>query len=401
MVTVYAGIRAVPAEVLEAAALDGASQWRIWRSVLAPMLRPILTVVTIQSVIWDFKVFTQIYVMTNGGGIAGQNLVLNVYAYQQAFASSQYSLGSAIGVVMLLILLARDARVPAAAAPAGGGTVNPGYAARAAPWRLAAEASALLIAVVVAFPLYWMVLSAFKPAGEIESAEPRPWTLAPSLDSFRRVFGQQEFGRYFLNSLVVACSVVIVSALIAFLAATAVTRFRFRFRTTLLIMFLVAQMVPVEALTIPLFFQMRDFGQLNTLGSLILPHIAFSLPFAIWMLRGFVKAVPEALEEAAYIDGASRAAIPVADPLPPRLPGPGGHERVLLHLGLERLPVRQVVHHQRHFAVDPADGPAGLLQAGRAGLGRDHGRLDGDDDSGAGLLRTRTATPGLRAGRSG
>lgn len=106
MVTVYAGIRAVPAEVLEAAALDGASQWRIWRSVLAPMLRPILVVVTIQSVIWDFKVFTQIYVMTNGGGIAGQNLVLNVYAYQQAFASSQYGLGSAIGVVMLLILLA-------------------------------------------------------------------------------------------------------------------------------------------------------------------------------------------------------------------------------------------------------------------------------------------------------
>ncbi|MEU7471723.1 sugar ABC transporter permease [Streptomyces sp. NPDC044984] len=106
MVTVYAGIRAVPSEVLEAASLDGASQWRIWRSVLAPMLRPILVVVTIQSVIWDFKVFTQIYVMTGGGGIAGQNLVLNVYAYQQAFASSQYSLGAAIGVVMLLILLA-------------------------------------------------------------------------------------------------------------------------------------------------------------------------------------------------------------------------------------------------------------------------------------------------------
>jgi N,N'-diacetylchitobiose transport system permease protein len=175
------------------------------------------------------------------------------------------------------------------------------------PGRLAAEASALLIAVVVAFPLYWMVLSAFKPAGEIESSSPRPWTLAPSLDSFRRVFGQQEFGRYFLNSLLVASCVVIASALIAFLAATAVTRFRFRLRTTLLIMFLVAQMVPVEALTIPLFFLMRDAGQLNTLASLILPHIAFSLPFAIWMLRGFVKAVPEALEEAAYIDGASRA----------------------------------------------------------------------------------------------
>ncbi|CAL9451654.1 Diacetylchitobiose uptake system permease protein DasC [Streptomyces sp. enrichment culture] len=175
------------------------------------------------------------------------------------------------------------------------------------PGRTAAEATALVVAAVVAFPLYWMVLSAFKPAGEIRSDEPRPWTSAPTLDSFRRVFGQQDFGRYFLNSVVVAVAVVIASAFIAFLAATAVTRFRFRLRTTLLIMFLVAQMVPVEALTIPLFFVMRDLGQLNTLWSLILPHIAFSLPFAIWMLRGFVKGVPEALEEAAYMDGASRA----------------------------------------------------------------------------------------------
>ncbi|GAA4692522.1 carbohydrate ABC transporter permease [Streptomyces youssoufiensis] len=180
------------------------------------------------------------------------------------------------------------------------------------PWRLAAEAAAVLIAVVVAFPLYWMVLSAFKPASEVQSSNPRPWTLNPSLDAFRRVFDQQDFGRYFLNSLLVAGTVVVASALIAFLAATAVTRFKFKMRTTVLIMFLVAQMVPVEALTIPMFFLMRDLGDsvpgigLNTLGSLILPHIAFSLPFAIWMLRGFVKAVPESLEEAAYLDGASR-----------------------------------------------------------------------------------------------
>ncbi|WP_181798185.1 carbohydrate ABC transporter permease [Streptomyces sp. WELS2] len=189
------------------------------------------------------------------------------------------------------------------------------------PWRLAAEATALLVAAVVAFPLYWMLLGAVRPAGEIESTEPRPWTTSPTLDSFRRVFQQHDFGRYFVNSLVVAGSAVLASALIAFLAATAVTRFRFRFRTTLLIMFLVAQMVPVEALTIPLFFLMRDFGLLNTLGSLILPHIAFSLPFAVWMLRGFVRAVPESLEEAAYLDGASRARFLWRILLPLVLPG--------------------------------------------------------------------------------
>ncbi|MCH6160556.1 carbohydrate ABC transporter permease [Streptomyces marispadix] len=179
--------------------------------------------------------------------------------------------------------------------------------ATAKVWRAAAETTAVGVALVVAFPLYWMVLSAFKPAGEVRSAHPVPWTLNPSLDAFQRVFGQRDFGRYFLNSLLVAGTVVVASALIAFLAATAVTRFRFRFRTTLLILFLVAQMVPVEALTIPMFFLMRDIGALNSLVSLVLPHLAFSLPFAVWMLRGFVKAVPEELEEQAAIDGAGRA----------------------------------------------------------------------------------------------
>jgi N,N'-diacetylchitobiose transport system permease protein len=181
------------------------------------------------------------------------------------------------------------------------------------PRRFAAAAAALLIALLVAFPLYWMVLSAVKPTQEIQSLHPRPWTLRPTLDAFRRVFWQDDFGRYFLNSLLVAGAVVVVSALVAFLAATAVVRFRFRFRTTVMIMFLVAQMVPVEALAIPMFFLMRDLGDavpgvgLNTLGSLVLAHLAFTLPFAVWMLRGFVSAVPEELEEAAMLDGASRS----------------------------------------------------------------------------------------------
>ncbi|OUC99228.1 carbohydrate ABC transporter permease [Streptosporangium minutum] len=181
--------------------------------------------------------------------------------------------------------------------------------------RLAANTVAVVAAVVTFFPIYWMVLSALKPAGEIQSLEVRPWTLAPTFEHFQRVLGGENFSRYLLNSLGIALTVVVLSAVVAFLAAVAVTRFHFRFRTTVLIMFLVAQMVPVEALTIPLFFLIRDIGTavpgvgLNTLGSLVLVHLACSLPFAVWMMRGFVAAVPEALEEAAMIDGASRSVI--------------------------------------------------------------------------------------------
>ncbi|MBB5795088.1 ABC-type glycerol-3-phosphate transport system permease component [Streptomyces caelestis] len=187
-------------------------------------------------------------------------------------------------------------------------------------------------------------LSVPKPMAELASTARKIRTAKPDLYGLA-VGGAFNSAGYFLNSLLVAGCVVIASALIAFLAATAVTRFRFRLRTALLIMFLVAQMVPVEALTIPLFFLMRDFGRLNTLGTLILPHIAFSLPFAIWMLRGFVKAVPEALEEAACIDGASRTRFLWQILFPLVLPGLVATS-VFLHLRLERLPLRQVVHHQ-------------------------------------------------------
>lgn len=169
----------------------------------------------------------------------------------------------------------------------------------------------VLIALAVAFPLYWMVLSALKPATALDAGDSTPWTLTPSFESFVRVLSVNNFGQYFLNSLIVALSVVVFSTLFAFLAAVALTRYNFKMRTKLLIIILVAQMVPVEALTIPLFFLFRNFGEavpaigLNHLGSLILVHIGFSIPFAIWMLRGFVAAVPLELEEAAKLDGAS------------------------------------------------------------------------------------------------
>ena len=210
-------------------------------------------IATIQSIIWDFKIFTQIYVMTNGGGIAGRNLVLNVYAYQKAFAGEEYGLGSAIGVVMTMLLMLITVALPQDAAEVRMATLA--LRKRRRPGRLIAEIVCVVVAVLVAVPLYWMVLSAFKPAGELQSAA--PWTFAPSFDSFERVLGWQGFGRYFLNSTIVALCVVALSMLLSFLSAVALTRFRFKGRTVLLVMLLVAQMVPVEALTIPLFFMVQ------------------------------------------------------------------------------------------------------------------------------------------------
>lgn len=161
--------------------------------------------------------------------------------------------------------------------------------------------AALLIFTL--FPAYWMISSSFdaRASSGGQSLLPQEFTL----DNYTFVFNEGGFGTFLRNSFVVAFFTVLVSGILALLASVAVARFKFKFRTSVLILILTVQMVPLEALVIPLFVQVRDLQLLNSLIGLVVVYLAFSLPFAIWMLRGFVAAVPVELEEAAYLDGAS------------------------------------------------------------------------------------------------
>ncbi|GAA3747457.1 N,N'-diacetylchitobiose transport system permease protein [Spinactinospora alkalitolerans] len=153
------------------------------------------------------------------------------------------------------------------------------------------------------FPAYFMLTSAFaeRATSGIDVLLPSELTLR----HFDHVLTEAGFLTYLRNSLIVALITVAGSSLLALLAAVAVARFRFRLRTTVLVMVLIIQMVPLEALVISLFLLVRDLQMLNSLVGLGIVYVALSLPFAIWMLRGFVTAVPVEVEEAAYIDGAS------------------------------------------------------------------------------------------------
>lgn len=153
------------------------------------------------------------------------------------------------------------------------------------------------------FPFLWMLTTAIDPSPLSRGA-----SLLPSgftLEHFDYVLRDAGFLRYVRVSVVVALGTVLISAVVALLAAVAVARFRFSLRTQVLVMVLMVQMVPLEALVIPLFLQARTLGMLNSILGLIIVYLAFSLPFAIWNLRGFVAAVPKEIEEAAYIDGAN------------------------------------------------------------------------------------------------
>ena len=103
--TLYAGLTQVPGDLIEAAQLDGANASQRFRHVVVPILKPILLILTALSVLWNFRVFTQIYVLQSAGGISRDTNVLGIYAYRISFGESRFDVGAAIAVVMVLIML--------------------------------------------------------------------------------------------------------------------------------------------------------------------------------------------------------------------------------------------------------------------------------------------------------
>ncbi len=169
----------------------------------------------------------------------------------------------------------------------------------------------LLIALATLFPIFWMVSTAFKPSQEIYSLTPSLVPAHPTLGNFREVISGQVTGGigpvwlFFRNSLAVALATVVIASLLSLLASVAVARFRFRLRTTFLIMLLIVQMIPGQALIIALFLDFKRLDLLQNLLGLVIVYSAQALPVSIWMLRNFVATIPKELEEAAAIDGAS------------------------------------------------------------------------------------------------
>jgi N,N'-diacetylchitobiose transport system permease protein len=164
----------------------------------------------------------------------------------------------------------------------------------------------ILVLVVMMFPIYWMVSTAFKPGKEILSLDPVWFPNPITLANFQTAINVPYFWNDVVNSLVVVCTVVVISIVLAFLAAVAVARFGFRGRTAFIVMVIAVQMVPLNALVIPIYLLLDSVGQVDSLLGVIAYYMAVVLPFMVWTLRGFVHNIPVDLEEAAMVDGATR-----------------------------------------------------------------------------------------------
>lgn len=165
----------------------------------------------------------------------------------------------------------------------------------------------VLIATVLLMPIYWLVMSSFRPAGDIfrHAADFSLATLIPgtlTLENYRIILGG-EFPRAVLNSLFVCTTTVGLGILVNSLAGFAFAVFEFPYKKPLFVLVLLSFMMPFESIVIPLYDLMRRLGLVNTYAALIAPDVANGL--VIFLFRQFFAAIPKAIYEAARVDGAT------------------------------------------------------------------------------------------------
>jgi N,N'-diacetylchitobiose transport system permease protein len=183
------------------------------------------------------------------------------------------------------------------------------------------DAVGLAVFVVMVFPVFWMISTAFKPDDQIVSLNPTwiPWR--PTLSHFTAAIHKPYFWEDVRNSLIVVGITVAISIVLAFLAAIALARYRFSGRALFVVMVISIQMLPQAGLIIPLYVVLADYHKTNTLAGVVITYLTFILPFCVWTLRGFLLGIPKELEEAAMVDGSTRLGAFVRILLPLVAPG--------------------------------------------------------------------------------
>jgi N,N'-diacetylchitobiose transport system permease protein len=183
------------------------------------------------------------------------------------------------------------------------------------------NAVAVALFVVMVFPVFWMVSTAFKPDDQIVSLTPTWFSLHPTVSHFRTAIHTPFFWADVKNSLIVVTATVAVSIALAFLAAIALAKYRFGGRKLFIVLMIGIQMLPQAGLIIPLYVLLARYHQVNALTGVVITYMTFALPFCVWTLRGFVINIPKELEEAAMVDGNTRLGAFLRILLPLAAPG--------------------------------------------------------------------------------
>lgn len=183
------------------------------------------------------------------------------------------------------------------------------------------NAVAVAFGLVMAFPIYWMILTTVKSNTDLLSQNPTFWPSHFDFSSYRTVFDDPDFLNSMRSTAIITVGSVIAGLVVGFLAAVAVARFRFRGRNPFIVAILVVQMVPLLAIAIPLYIVLNKAGLYDQYLGVILAYLVFTIPYVVWTLRSFIVNIPIELDEAAMVDGCTRWGAFYRIVLPLSMPG--------------------------------------------------------------------------------
>jgi multiple sugar transport system permease protein len=162
------------------------------------------------------------------------------------------------------------------------------------------------LAVMVLFPFYWMTITSFKTEEQMRSIVSMFWPRPFAIENYQQLLAKTEFAAWYGNSVTVAVSSTVLATAVGTVGAYALARLKFLGRGFMASATLITYLVPPSILFIPLYKQMQGLGMANSLAGLIAAYPSFTVPFVTWLLMGYFESIPEELEEAAMIDGATR-----------------------------------------------------------------------------------------------
>jgi ABC-type glycerol-3-phosphate transport system permease component len=350
MVLFIAAIKGIPAEVYEAARVDGAGRFRTAISVTVPMIRDTIRTAYIYLGILALDAFVYMQALNPSGGPANSTVVISQHLLNTAFKKGKFGYATSMGATLAIITLlfaalvffvfwwtGRPKKFDAVAMPtapvakaAVGATAKPsGAHERVAPrktmWTdqtVATISHFALIAwvIVIVAPMLWVLMSSFKTTSQILSS---PFTLPTSLtfENYISAWTSASIGSYFINTVIVVASALVIVMLLGAMCAYVLARYEFKGNRVIYYLMLAGLTFPVFLAVVPLFMTLRSFGLLNTFPGLIITYVAFALPFTVFFLYAFFRTLPQEIAEAAALDGAGPWRIFFTIMLPMAAPG--------------------------------------------------------------------------------
>ena len=360
MVLFVAAIKGIPAEVYDAARVDGAGRIRTAISITVPMIRDTIRTAYIYLGILALDAFVYMQALNSNGGPANSTLVISQDLLVTAFKKGKFGYASSMGATLAIITLAfaalvffvfwltgersigkpkktimappepantADVRAAVAALRAAGAPGVSAPASVAAPsdasvplppraqrplsrpsiWTdktvaRISHTSLIIWSIIVCAPLLWVLMSSFKTTKEIFAS---PFMLPTSwnFDNYVSAWTTASIGTFFFNTVFVVASALVIVMILGAMCAYVLARFEFRGSKFIYYAMLAGLTFPIFLAVVPLFLTLRNIGLINTLPGLILTYVAFALPFTVFFLYAFFKTLPQEVAEAAALDG--------------------------------------------------------------------------------------------------